>query len=66
MMQERVTGVTFNTLINKDRSDFDRTHGHAWDLRLDGINQISDPDYLRISKTGSDGMCIRYMSLKIN
>jgi hypothetical protein len=55
-----------NTLLNGDHSDFDRAQGRAWDLRLDGINQISDLDYLRISKTGSDGICIRYMSLKIN
>jgi hypothetical protein len=58
--------ATNNTLLNGDRSDFDRAQGRAWDLRLDGINQISDLDYLRISKTGSDGICIRYMSLKIN
>jgi hypothetical protein len=55
-----------NTLINGDQDDFHRARGRSWDLRLDGVNQIGDLDYLRISKTGSDGMCIRYMYLLIN
>src|SRR5437868_3037221 len=46
-----------NTLINGDQDDFHRARGRSWDLRLDGVNQIGDLDYLGISKTGSDGMC---------
>jgi hypothetical protein len=55
-----------NTLLNGDRNYFGRGDTHMWDLRLDGVNQISDLDYLRISKNGSDEMCISLIYLLIN
>jgi hypothetical protein len=38
----------------------------TYDLRLDGISRLSDIDYLRVSKTGSDGWCIGRIRLIVN
>jgi hypothetical protein len=38
----------------------------TYDLRMEGINRLSDMDFFRIQKTGSDGWAIRHMSLIIN
>ena len=38
----------------------------TYDLRLDEISTASDIDYLRVSKTGSDGWCIGRIRLIVN
>lgn len=38
----------------------------TYDLRMEGVSRLSDIDFFRIQKTGSDGWAIRNMSLIIN
>lgn len=38
----------------------------TYDLRMEGVSRLSDIDFFRIEKTGSDGWAIRHMYLIIN
>ena len=58
--------VNNQTLLDSELNDFERGTDHTYDLRLDGISQLSDLDYFRISKSGSDGWAIQEMFLIIN
>lgn len=54
------------TWLDSDQDDFERGSDRTYDLRLDGINQLSDLDYFFIGKSGDDGWAIRRIYLIIN
>jgi hypothetical protein len=54
------------TWIDSDRDDFEVSNPRAYDLRMEGISRLQDIDYLRISKTGSDGWCLGRIQLRVN
>ena len=54
------------TWLDYARDDFPRNNTFTYDLKLDGINRISDLDYIFISKTGDDGLCLKSFALLIN
>jgi hypothetical protein len=60
-------GLNFanNTWIDSDLDDFE-TGIRTYDLRLEGVNRLSDIDFFRLEKTGSDGWAIQQVSLIIN
>jgi hypothetical protein len=58
--------ATNSTWLDYGRDDFERNTNYTYDLKLNGINRLSDIHYLYISKTGSDGWAIKSFSLLIN
>ena len=54
------------TWLDSGRDDRERGTDETFDLRLEGVETLSDIDYLRIEKNGSDGWAIRKMYLIIN
>jgi hypothetical protein len=57
---------TNSTWLDYGRDDFPRNNTFTYDLKMDGISTISDLDYIYISKTGSDGLCLKSFALIIN
>ncbi len=54
------------TWLDYSHSDFQQNNTFTYDLKMDGINQISDLKYINISKTGSDGLALKSFALLIN
>jgi hypothetical protein len=54
------------TWLDSGRDDHERGTVETFDLRSEGIQTLSDLDYLRIEKEGSDGWAIRGMQLLVN
>jgi hypothetical protein len=59
-------GASNGTWVDSPFDDWETGAGRTYDLRLDGINRLSDIDYFRISKPGSGGWCIGRIRLLIN
>jgi hypothetical protein len=55
-----------DTWIDHARDDFERGDNHLYDLLLDNISRLSDIQYLRIRKSGTDAWCIKSIQLIIN
>src|SRR5262245_57052957 len=55
-----------STWLDYGRDDFPRNNTFTYDLKMDGISRISDLDYISISKTGDDGLCLKSFALLIN
>ena len=47
------------TWLDYARNNFEKGDIFAYDLNLGGIGEIDDITQLSISKTGSDGWCLR-------
>jgi hypothetical protein len=54
------------TALDSPKDDFERSSQHTYELRLNGINTLSDLRYLKIFKDGSDGWCIKSLRLIVN
>jgi hypothetical protein len=54
------------TVLNSPRDDFERGRVYQFDLLLTNVSQISDVVYLKISKVGSDGLCVKSITLHLN
>ena len=55
-----------STWLDYGRDDFERGTSYTYDLKLNGINTLSDIQYIYISKDGSDGWLIKSFSLIVN
>ena len=54
------------TVMDEPHNDFERASTEAYDLRLTGVTRLSDINYLKIYKGGSDGVCISRLDLFVN
>ena len=54
------------TWLDTGRDDFERASIFTYDLKLDGLNRISDLQYLYLSKGGSDGLALKSFTLYVN
>lgn len=48
------------------RNDFERNDAFTYDLVLDNVHTLRDISMLRISKTGTNGWCMRSITLYVN
>ncbi len=55
-----------HTWLDYGRDDFQRNSDFTYDLVLSNVGKLDDIKYLRISKTGSDGLCLKSFDLLIN
>ncbi|CAN7769534.1 hypothetical protein LJR290_007451 [Variovorax sp. LjRoot290] len=63
-VQNLATATTPSTLWGGD--DFERNSVYTYDLLLDGVSTAGDIKWLVLSKTGSDGLCVKSIELLIN
>jgi len=54
------------TWVDYGRDDFERGDAFTYDLLIDGIDRIRDITSLTLSKTGTNGWCVRALILSIN
>jgi hypothetical protein len=54
------------TILNSAADDFDRADARYYDLLLANVTQLSDVVYLKISKDGTDGLCIQSITFYLN
>jgi hypothetical protein len=55
-----------STWLDYGRDDFERNDTFTYDLGMVGIRKISDLEYIRISKTGDDGLALKSFVLLVN
>lgn len=55
-----------STWLDYGRDDFPRNNTFTYDLKMDGVSTISDLQYIYISKTGTDGLCLTSFALIVN
>lgn len=55
-----------STWLNYARDDFERGSEFTYDLTLGEVRRFSDISRFRVSKTGTDGLCLRKLSLLLN
>jgi hypothetical protein len=49
-----------------DGNDFKRNGSYTYDLLTNGVGSVSDIKWLALSKTGSDGWCVKRLELYVN
>ena len=54
------------TWLDYGRDDFERNSDFTYDLVLTNLGKLDDIKYLRISKVGNDGLCLKSFDLLIN
>jgi hypothetical protein len=54
------------TVLDYGRNDFPRNNTFTYDLVLNGVSRFENVTRLRVSKTGTDGLCIRSLELLLN
>jgi len=59
-------GGSNKTWLDYGRDDFPRNNTFTYDLNLENLRVISDLDFITISKTGDDGVCLKWFTLLIN
>jgi hypothetical protein len=55
-----------STWLDYGRNDFGRGDDFTYDVKLDGLLSFADVTQLRISKTGTDGLCLKEVALLLN
>ena len=55
-----------STWLDYSRDDFEIGSEFTYDLKLNGVSRFSDVTQLRISKTGTDGLCLKKIVLHLN
>jgi hypothetical protein len=61
----RLNGVN-STWLDYSRNDFKVGSEFTYDLTLGGVRSFGDVTQFRISKTGSDGLCLKEIALLLN
>ena len=54
------------TWLNYSRNDFERGDKFTYDLKTEGLQKFGNVTRIRISKTGSDGLCLKRIELRLN
>ena len=57
---------TNSTVMDKPENDFERASTEGYDLLLNDVARLADIKYLKVSKGGSDGVCISQLHLFVN
>jgi hypothetical protein len=54
------------TYLDSGRDDRERNRDEVYELRLDGVNKLSDIDFFKVQKNGDDGWALRRIILIVN
>ena len=55
-----------NTWLDYGRDDFEKSTVYTYDLNLSSIEQMEDITMISLTKTGTDGWCLKGVKLKVN